>query len=89
MKPSLFKALSSEVRLSLVKELLKNKTLCVCALSAKMDRDISTVSRHIKQLKLVGLVSTKRKGKEIRVSLKNPELTKKFFTDAKKLGVKK
>ena len=59
----LFKSLSEPVRLRLL-HLLSNTLpeLCVCDLVAVLDLPQGTISRHLMQLRLVGLVNVRRKG---------------------------
>ena len=79
VKLSVLKALASETRLKLVEELLEERELCVCNLSDRLGKDISTISRHVDTLKDANIVLTKRKGKEIHVRLANPKMLKTVF----------
>jgi ArsR family transcriptional regulator len=59
----LFKSLSEPVRLRLLHLLSNTKPeLCVCDLVAVLDLPQGTISRHLMQLRLVGLVSVRREG---------------------------
>ena len=55
------KALAHPGRLHLV-DLLKDGEHCVCELAAATGYDISTVSRHLAQMKRAGIVSDRRQG---------------------------
>ena len=59
---SLFRALSDETRLRIVK-LLENGELCVCHIVAAVDMSQSKVSFHLKALRDSGLVKDRREGK--------------------------
>jgi ArsR family transcriptional regulator len=69
---SIFKALSDETRLRILKLLLK-KELCVCELEAALNLPQSKVSRHLMVLRLVGLVTDRREGTWIFYSLFKPQ----------------
>ena len=68
---SIFKALSDETRLRIMKLLLK-KELCVCEIEAALNLPQSKVSRHLMVLRLVGLVTDRREGTWIFYSLFKP-----------------
>ena len=88
VKLKLLKALSSQTRLKIVEILLNEKELCICNLTSKLNKDISTISRHVETLRDANIIVTNRKGKEIHVSLANPKEIKLFFENLKKLEVK-
>jgi len=69
---SIFKALSDETRLRIMKLLLK-KELCVCEIEAALDLPQSKVSRHLTVLRSVGLVEDRRDGLWIFYSLFKPQ----------------
>lgn len=69
---SIFKALSDETRLRIMKLLLK-KELCVCELEAALNLHQSKVSRHLTVLRSVGLVEDRRDGTWIFYSFFKPE----------------
>ena len=69
---SIFKALSDETRLRILKLLLK-KELCVCEIEAALDQPQSKVSRHLTVLRSVGLVEDRRDGTWIFYSFFKPE----------------
>lgn len=66
----LFKAFSDETRIRILMHLEK-KAVRVSDLVEKFDLSQSTISRHLGVLKAAGLVTGKRKGKEVHYSL-NP-----------------
>lgn len=74
----LFKALGSETRLKILQELLE-KPQCQINLQKCIKRDISTISRHIRELEEVGLVRVERIGKETQVLIKNKKMLKKLL----------
>ena len=59
----LLKALAHPTRLKLVDELAAHDNLCVCDLTEAIGSDISTVSRHLTQLKNAGIVASEKHGK--------------------------
>lgn len=75
---SLFKALSDETRLRIVK-LLENGELCVCHIVAAVDMSQSRVSFHLKILKAAGLVADRREGKWTHYRLNESDLFKRFL----------
>jgi ArsR family transcriptional regulator len=75
---SLFKALSDETRLRILK-LLENGELCVCHLVAAVDMAQPKVSFHLKALKEAGLVKDRRQGKWMHYRLNESELFKRLL----------
>ena len=69
---SIFKALSDQTRLRILKLLLK-KELCVCEIEAALDLSQSKVSRHLTVLRSVDLVEDRREGLWIFYSLFKPQ----------------
>ena len=57
-----FKALSDPTRLSIVQLLNDKKSLCVCDITTTLNQPQPTVSRHLNQLKTIGLLTSERKG---------------------------
>jgi len=55
------KALSSEVRLKILR-LLKGRSLCVNAITARLELTQSAVSQHLRVLKEAGLVKDEKRG---------------------------
>ncbi len=75
---SLFKALSDETRLRIVK-LLENGELCVCHLVAAVDMSQPKISFHLKVLKEAGLVKDRREGKWMHYRLNESDLFKRLL----------
>jgi ArsR family transcriptional regulator len=73
---SVFKALSDETRLRIVK-LLENGELCVCHIVAAVDMSQSKISFHLKILKEAGLVKDWREGKWMHYRLNESDLFKR------------
>ena len=69
---SIFKALSDQTRLRILKLLLK-KELCVCEIEEGLDLSQSKVSRHLAVLRSAGLVEDRREGLWIFYSLFKPQ----------------
>ena len=61
----LFKALSDETRLAIVRQLLEQDELCACEFLACCRVAQPTVSHHLKVLRAAGLVHTERRGQYI------------------------
>ena len=89
MKPiedlaAIFKALGDPTRLRIIRLLAKNEgNLCVNALTHQLEVTQSAVSQHLRVLRNVGLVSSKRVGPRVHYAInettwkKYEELTKK------------
>lgn len=75
---SVFKALSDETRLRIVK-LLENGELCVCHLVAAVDMSQPKVSFHLRALKEAGLVKDRREGKWMHYRLNESDLFKRLL----------
>lgn len=59
---AVFKALANEKRLRIVKALRKGE-LCACELETVLDAPQSTVATHLRKLRDVGIVRTRKDGK--------------------------
>ena len=74
IKPSeLFKCLSDETRLKTLLLIRHEKELCVCELTEALQESQPKVSRHLAQLKNLGVVATRRQRQWIYYRL-NEEL---------------
>jgi len=62
-------ALSNPARLQMVVSLAQGEK-CVCDMAAEVGLDMSTTSRHLVQLRQVGLVIDERRGNMVFYSLK-------------------
>ncbi len=65
----IFKALAHPIRLGIIKELAK-KEKCVSELAKQFRVDISTISRHLNQLKEAGIISARKEKQNIFYELK-------------------
>jgi len=65
---NIFKALSDETRLRILK-LLEGGELCICKIMDVVDMKQSRISRHMGILKNAGLVTDRRDGKWVHYSL--------------------
>lgn len=63
-----FKALSHPTRLKMVHILAKGER-CVCDFEQELDCDMSSISRHLNQLKSAYIVTDQRRGKQVFYSL--------------------
>ena len=68
----LFKALSDEKRLRIVK-LLREKEMCICELMICLGMTQPNLSHHIQILENIGIVNRKKKGKWVYCSIANPK----------------
>jgi DNA-binding transcriptional ArsR family regulator len=66
-----FKALAHPTRVFIVEQ-LADEEKCVCELTAMIDADISTVSRHLAVLKNTGIVSASKRANQVFYQLRTP-----------------
>lgn len=71
-KTRFFKALGDETRLKIVKYLLDNE-YCACEFHSMLNKDQTTVSRHLKLLVDAGILERERKGRNIIYRIKDDE----------------
>ena len=74
----LFEALSSEVRRDIV-TLLKEKELCVSEIHSKFFASRTAISYHLSILNDLGILKTKKKGRQIYYNL-DPDFIHKHLT---------
>lgn len=72
-KVKFFKALGNETRLRMIKYLLENEC-CACDFVSMVDRDQTTVSRHLKVLTEAGILEKERHGKNIVYKIEDEDL---------------
>ena len=77
-RAKVIKALSHPARLMIVDELSDHEERCVCELTELVGSDMSTVSRHLAQLKAAGIVEDEKRGKMIFYRLRVKCLLKFF-----------
>jgi ArsR family transcriptional regulator len=68
-RSQVFKALAHPARLFMVEQLAAGEK-CVCELTAMVDLDTSTVSKHLSVLKNAGVVSDEKRGLLVYYSIK-------------------
>lgn len=83
-KVRFFKALGDVTRLKIVRCLLK-KDYCACDFTSIINKNQTTVSRHLKILANAGIIKYEKKGRNIIYSIKNKDI-KKILSD---FGIKK
>ncbi len=66
----LFKALGDETRLTIIRQLAEQGSVCACDLGACCDLAQPTVSHHLKVLREAGLVTTEKQGQWIFFALR-------------------
>ena len=64
-RAKIIKALAHPARLLIVDELSKHEERCVCELTELIGSDMSTVSRHLAQLKNAGIVEVEKRGQMV------------------------
>ncbi len=72
-KAKFFRALGDETRLKIVRYLLDNE-YCACEFHSMVDRDQTTVSRHLKSLVEAGILDRERIGRNIVYRIKDNEV---------------
>lgn len=75
---NVFKALSDETRLKILK-LLENGELCVCDLVAAFDTVQPKISFHLSILKDAGLIKDRKEGKWSYYSIKDDDLFRRLL----------
>jgi len=75
---TIFKALSDETRLRIIK-LLEQGELCVCDITAALDMVQPKVSFHLSALKEAGLIKDRKQGKWIHYSLSEKDLFRRML----------
>lgn len=66
-----FKALGDPTRLSIIQLLNEKQSLCVCDIIDTLNHPQPTISRHLNQLKTIGILTSERKGTWIWYSIDN------------------
>ena len=77
-RAKVLKALAHPARLKLIDVLSEHDEVCVCELTDVIGTDMSTVSRHLSQLKNAGIVESEKHGQMVFYRLKVKCLTKLF-----------
>jgi ArsR family transcriptional regulator len=75
---TIFKALSDETRVRIIK-LLEQGELCVCDITAALDKVQPKVSFHLSALKEAGLIKDRKQGKWIHYCLNEADLFKRML----------
>jgi len=71
---NIFKALSDNTRLRIIRVLIQaGKELCVCEIMDSLGESQYNVSRHLKELKIAGLVKERKGGRWVFYSLQEPK----------------
>ena len=68
-KTDFLKALRDNTRLKIVQLLNQKQALCVCDIISELDQPQPTISRHLNQLKQIGILESERKGTWIWYSI--------------------
>lgn len=75
---NIFKALSEETRLRILK-LLEHGELCVCDIVAALDTIQPKVSFHLSTLKESGLIRDRKQGKWVHYSINDSDMFRRFL----------
>ena len=75
---SIFKALSDETRLKLLKILAKGE-ICVCDLVSVMDTSQPKISFHLNVLKEAGIIKDRKQGKWVHYSISGSDIFRRFL----------
>jgi ArsR family transcriptional regulator len=75
---TVFKALSEETRLRIIK-LLEHGELCVCDIVAALDMIQPKVSFHLAVLKEAGLIKDRKQGKWTHYSIADTDMFRRFL----------
>ncbi|NCO67838.1 MAG: ArsR family transcriptional regulator [Nitrospirae bacterium CG_4_10_14_0_8_um_filter_41_23] len=75
---TIFKALSEETRLRIIK-LLEHGELCVCDIVAALDTIQPKVSFHLAVLKEAGLIKDRKQGKWVHYSIDDADMFRRFL----------
>jgi len=71
LKAEMFKALAHPARICILDK-LRNRPWCVCELAAELGVDKSIASKHLSQLKSVGLIEDEKRGTMVEYRLVAP-----------------
>lgn len=77
-RAKIIKALAHPARLLIVDELAQHDERCVCELTEMIGTDMSTVSRHLSQLKNAGIVVDEKRGTTVYYRLRVQCITSFF-----------
>ena len=77
-RTKIIKALAHPARLLIVDELAQHGERCVCELTEMIGTDMSTVSRHLSQLKNAGIVTDEKRGTTVYYRLRVQCITNFF-----------
>jgi ArsR family transcriptional regulator len=75
---TVFKALSEEIRLRIIK-LLEHGELCVCDIVAALDMIQPKVSFHLAVLKEAGLIKDRKQGKWVHYKIDDSDMFRRFL----------
>ena len=70
----MLKALGHPTRIWILEELARSGERCVCELAELSGTDDSTMSRHLTQLRVAGLVADERRGMQVHCRLAGPHV---------------
>jgi len=71
---NLLRGVAHPTRLAIVQELIQHEPLCVGELAKALSVEISLLSHHLSQMRLVGLLATERRGKHVFYRIAEPQV---------------
>lgn len=74
-----FKALADETRMRILR-LLEVREMCVCEIMVALDLTQPTASHHLGILENADLISSRKEGRWVFYSLRNPELVERLMS---------
>jgi len=83
-----FKAMAHPLRIWALEELAASGERCVCELARMSGTDDSTMSRHLAQLRVAGLVADERRGLQVFYRLTAPEIVELLRGAEKAAGIR-
>ena len=88
-RAKIIKALAHPARLLIVDELARHDERCVCELTELIGTDMSTVSRHLSQLKDAGIVEDEKRGQMVFYRLRVKCLPSFFLNRSGRIHLKR
>lgn len=72
----ILKTIAHPIRLGIIELLHENEKLSVGQICQRLGAEQSLISHHLSNMKIIGLLSSKREGKNVFYSLQEPRLLK-------------
>ena len=85
MQTLVFSALSDNSRMAIVDFLRRRKSATCCEIADEIEKDASTVFRHLEILERAGIISAEKRGRELVCSLRKQKELEALMRIAKKI----